>query len=153
MSYDLNLVIWSLFRLWRSLDYPFPWTMSWEMMQEAYLKDSIHKKLCFGALETRFEVKKPNFCELRAKLGHLRFIKAGELTWWTISLVYAMENVDRGRFKTFQTSEKYILGLQKVNLGSKKANFWELWAKFGHLRSFQAVELILWIIWNGFEAF
>ena len=26
VSYELNLVIWSLFRLWRSLDYPFPWT-------------------------------------------------------------------------------------------------------------------------------
>ena len=54
--------------------------MSWEMMQEAYLKDSRHKKLCFGALETGFGVKKPKFCELRAKLSHLRFSKAGELT-------------------------------------------------------------------------
>ena len=75
--------------------------MSWEMMREAYLMDSRHKKLYFGALETRFWVRKPKFCELRAKLGHLRFIKAGELTRWTISLVYAMGNVDRGRFKTF----------------------------------------------------
>ena len=38
------------------------------------------RKLCFGALESRFGVKKAKFCELRAKLGHLRPIKAEELT-------------------------------------------------------------------------
>ena len=40
MSYDLSLVIWSLLRLLKSLDYPFPWTRSWEMTREAHLKDS-----------------------------------------------------------------------------------------------------------------
>ena len=49
-------------------------------MREAHLKDSRHEKMCFGALETLFGVKKAKFCEPRAKLGHLRFIKAGELT-------------------------------------------------------------------------
>ena len=44
----LNLVIWSLFRLRRSLDYPFPWTTSWKMMREAHLKDSRHKNCAFG---------------------------------------------------------------------------------------------------------
>ena len=47
VSYGLNLVIWRLFRLWRSLDYPFPWSTSWEMMQEAHLKDSTHQKIVF----------------------------------------------------------------------------------------------------------
>ena len=37
-------------------------------------------KSCFGALETRFRVKKAKISELRDKLVHLRFIKAGELT-------------------------------------------------------------------------
>ena len=59
------------------------------------------RKLCFGALETRFGVKKAKFCELRPKFGHLRSIKAGELTWWTFFLVYAMGNVARGRFEAF----------------------------------------------------
>ena len=50
------------------------------MMREAHLKDFRHQKLCFGALETGFGVKKAKFCELQAKLGHLRFTKARELT-------------------------------------------------------------------------
>ena len=45
------------------------------------------KKLCFGALETQFGVKKAKFCELRAKLGYLRSFQARELIWWTIFLV------------------------------------------------------------------
>ena len=65
------------------------------------MKDSKHKKMCFWALETPFGVKKAEFCELRAKMGHLRLIKAGELTWWTIFLVYAMGNVARGGFEAF----------------------------------------------------
>ena len=50
------------------------------MMQEAHLKDSRHQKVVFGALETQFGVKKAKFCELRAKLDHLRSIKAEELS-------------------------------------------------------------------------
>ena len=38
-------------------------------------------------------------------------------------LVDAMGNVVRGRFDAFYTSEKSF-GLQKVNLGSKKGQFW-----------------------------
>ena len=38
-------------------------------------------------------------------------------------LVYAMGNVARGGFDAFYTSEKRF-GLQKVNLGSKKGQFW-----------------------------
>ena len=44
MSYDLNLVIWSLFRLWR-----FSWTMSWEMWPEVVLKRFRHQKNIFWA--------------------------------------------------------------------------------------------------------
>ena len=44
------------------------------------LKHFRHKKINFWALKSQFGVKKANFSELRAKLGHLRFIKAGELT-------------------------------------------------------------------------
>ena len=38
------------------------------------------RKLCFEALETQFGVKKAKFGGLRAKLGHLKSIKAEELT-------------------------------------------------------------------------
>ena len=82
--------------------------------------------MCFGALETRFGVEKAKFCELRAKLGHLRSIKARELAWWIIFLVYAMGNVTRSGFKAFWTSETYCLGSRKSIWGSKKANFGEL---------------------------
>ena len=54
-------------------------------------------------------------------------------------------------------------GALESQFGSKKANFWELWAKFGHLKSFQAGELTLWAIFlvyvmgivarGGFKAF
>ena len=64
------------------------------MSPKAYLKHSIHKKSRFWTLETRFGVKKAKFCELQAKLSHMRSIKARELTW-IFFLVYAMENVDR----------------------------------------------------------
>ena len=40
----------------------------------------VTRKICFGALKSQFGVKKAKFCELRAKLGHLRSIKAEELT-------------------------------------------------------------------------
>ena len=49
VSYGLNLVIWSLFRLWRSLNYPFSWTMSWEMWPEVVLKRFRHQKNIFWA--------------------------------------------------------------------------------------------------------
>ena len=50
------------------------------MMQQVRLKDSTHQKIVFEALETQFGVKKAKFGGLRAKLDHLRSIKAGELT-------------------------------------------------------------------------
>ena len=44
----------------------------------------------------------------------------------------------RGGFKAFQTSEKYILGLKQVNLGSKK-------------RPIPVSYLLNWVIWGLFS--
>ena len=88
--------------LGNSFDGPFFWSMPWEMLPEVDFKHFRHQKNIFwGSRKSIWAPKKAKFCELRAKLGHLRLIKAEELTWWTIFLVYVMENVTRSSFKEF----------------------------------------------------
>ena len=87
-------------RLWKSLDYPFPWTTSWEMLREAHLKDSRHKKCIFwGSRKSIWGPKRVKFGELWAKFGHLRSFQARKLTRWIIFLVYVIGNVARSSLK------------------------------------------------------
>ena len=130
MSYELNWANCGLFRLGNSRDGSFFWSLSQETGPEADLKQSRCQKMYLGLQQVNLGSKKgskiANFCKLQAKFDYLRSIQPRELTWWTIFLDFVMGNVTRVGFKAFQTSEKYVLMLQQVNLGSKKTNFDEL---------------------------
>ena len=54
VSYELNLVIWGLFKLGNLLDGPFFWPMPWEMWPEAYLKHFKRQKNMFWASRKSF---------------------------------------------------------------------------------------------------
>ena len=67
-------------------------------------------------LKIRFGIKKAKICKLRAKLGHLRSIKAEELTWWTIFCLC--------HGKCGQRQIESILDIRKIY-------FWALESQFG----------------------
>ena len=59
------------------------------------------RKLDFRGLKGQFDVKKANFRELIAKIGHYRPISASKLHLWPIFIEYAMKIVTLGMLEMF----------------------------------------------------